>query len=108
MKVYRKKILILCITAIGVFGLLNVSVQFGKIIDFFPGISLSLLLAEEITETEGSEKGSESFSEIELFLTKGSFTIQNSIVDDSVEVYLHSVDLPAHPAFDKVVPPPKA
>ena len=108
MRSFRKNLLVLSITIIGVVGLLNVSIQFGRIIDFFPGISMSLLLAEEIAETEGSEKGNESFSEIELFLSKSSHTLQNLIVNDAVEVYLHSVDIPAHPAFEKATPPPKA
>ncbi len=108
MYAFRKNIIVLSITLVGVLGLLNVSVQFGRILDFFPGINISLLLAEEIMETEGSEKGGESFSEIELFFAKEGYTLQNLIVDEAVEVYLHSVDIPAHPAFEKVIPPPKA
>lgn len=108
MRSFRKNILVLCITFIGVLGLLNVSIQFGRIIDFFPGISISLLLAEEIMETEGSEKSNEPFSEVELFFSKEAYVLQNLIVNDAVEVYLHSVDIPAHPDFEKATPPPKA
>lgn len=108
MYAFRKNIIVLSIAFLGVLGLLNVSVQFGRILDFFPGISISLLLAEEIHETEGSEKGNETFSEVELFLAREGHILQNMIVNDAVEVYLHSVDIPTHPAFEKVIPPPKA
>lgn len=108
MNAFRKNIIVLSITWLGVLGLLNVSVQFGRILDFFPGISVSLLLAEEITETEGSEKGQESSSEIELYLVKDNYIIQNQIINEAIEVYLHSDAIPLHPAFDTVTPPPKA
>lgn len=108
MHAFRKNIIVLSITCLGVLGLLNVSVQFGRILDFFPGISISLLLAEEIHETEGSEKAHETSTEIELFFAKGGYAIQNMIVNEAVEVYLHSVDIPTHPAFEKTTPPPKA
>lgn len=108
MNAFRKNIIVLSITWLGVLGLLNVSVQFGRILDFFPGICLNLLLAEEITETEGSEKGQETSSEVELYLIKDSYVIQNQIINEAVEVYLHSVTIPLHPAFEKVTPPPKA
>ena len=108
MYAFRKNIIILSITCMGVLGLMNVSVQFGRILDFFPGISMSMLLAEEIQETEGSEKGHESFSEVQLFLAREGYVIQNIIVNEAVEVYLHSVDIPLHPAFEKATPPPKA
>lgn len=107
MYTFRKNIIVLAITCMGVLGLLNVSVQFGRILDFFPGMSISMLLAEEIQETEGSEKGHEMGSQVELFLTRQGHTIQNMIVNEAVEVYLHSVDIPAHPAFEKATPPPK-
>lgn len=108
MRAFRKNIIVFSITILGVLGLLNVSVQFGRILDFFPGINMSLLLAEEITETEGSEKGQESSIEVELYLIKDSYVIQSQIVNEAVEVYLHSVTIPIHPAFEKVIPPPKA
>jgi hypothetical protein len=108
MHAFRKNIIVLSITCLGVLGLLNVSVQFGRILDFFPGISISLLLAEEIHETEGSEKGAETFSEVELFLAQEGHSLHSMIVNEAVEVYLHSVDIPTHPAFEKVIPPPKA
>ena len=108
MRSFRKNILVLLITCTGVLGLLNVSVQFGRIMDFFPGISMSLLLAEEITETEGSEKGTETSSEVELFMSKEAHVLQNLIISDAVEVYLHNIDIPVHPAFEKATPPPKA
>lgn len=108
MHAFRKNIIVLSITCMGVLGLLNVSVQFGRILDFFPGISMSLLLAEEIAETEGSEKSNETFSEVELFLSREGHILQSMIINEAVEVYLHSVDIPAHPAFEKVIPPPKA
>lgn len=96
------------IASFSVLGLLNVSVQFGRILDFFPGMNISLLLAEEITETGGSEKGNENFLEVELFLTRDSYELHNLLVNDAVEVYLHSVAIPAHPSFEKTTPPPKA
>lgn len=108
MRTFRKNIFVLLLTCIGVLALLNVSVQFGRLADFFPGISISLLLAEETSETDGLEKGNELSSEIELFLTKEGFVLQNLLVNDAVEAYLHSVDIPAHPAFEKATPPPKA
>lgn len=108
MYAFRKNIIILSITVAGVLGLLNVSVQFGRILDFFPGINMSLLLAEEVQETEGSEKGNESFSEVQLFIAREGYVFQSLIVNESIEVYLHSVDIPAHPAFEKATPPPKA
>jgi hypothetical protein len=108
MHAFRKNIIVLSITCMGVLGLLNVSVQFGRILDFFPGISISLLLAEEIHETEGSDKGNETFSEVELFLAREGHILQNMIVNDAVAVYLHSDDIPVHPAPEKVTPPPKA
>ena len=108
MQSFRKNILVFAITSFSVLGLLNVSVQFGRILDFFPGMNISLLLAEEITETEGGEKSSESFSEIELFLNRDSYVLHNLLVNDAVEVCLHSVDIPVHPAFEKATPPPKA
>lgn len=108
MHAFRTNIIVFAITCTGVLGLLNVSVQFGRILDFFPGISMSLLLAEEITETEGSEKNNETFSEVELFLAREGHIFKNMIVNEAVEVCLHSVDIPAHPAFEKVIPPPKA
>lgn len=108
MYAFRKNIVILCITCVGVLGLLNVSVQFGRILDFFPGISISLLLAEEIHETESSGKNSETSCEVELFLAREGHVLQNRIVNHAVEVHLHSVNIPAHPAFEKDIPPPKA
>lgn len=108
MNAFRKNIVVFSITILGILGLLNVSIQFGRILDFFPGISMSLLLAEEITETEGSEKGQENSSEIELYLIKDSYIIQSQIINEAVELYLHSVIIPLHPAFEKVTPPPKA
>jgi hypothetical protein len=108
MRSFRKNIVVLAITCMGVLGLLNVSVQFGRILDFFPGISISLLLAEEIHETEGSEKGHETLSEVELFLSRADHMLHNMIANHDVEVYLHSVNIPAHPAFEKDIPPPKA
>jgi hypothetical protein len=108
MNAFRKNLIVLSITWLGVLGLLNVSVQFGRILEFFPGISISMLLAEEITETEGSEKGKEFSAEVELYLVKESYVIKNQIINGAVEVYLHSVSIPLHPAFEKVVPPPKA
>jgi hypothetical protein len=108
MYAFRKNIIVLSITCLGVLGLLNVSVQFGRILDFFPGINISLLLAEEIHETDSSEKANETSCEIELFLARGCYMLQNLIVNEAVEVYLHSVDIPTHPAFEKVTPPPKA
>lgn len=108
MNAFRKNIIVFSITVLGILGLLNVSVQFGRILDFFPGINLSLLLAEEITEIEGSEKSQETSSEVELYIIKDSYIIQNQIINEAVEVYLHRVTIPLHPAFEKVVPPPKA
>jgi hypothetical protein len=108
MKSFRKNILVYMIASFSVLGLLNVSVQFGRILDFFPGMNISLLLAEEITETEGSEKGNENILEVELFLTRDSYELHNLLVNDAVEVYLHSVDIPTHPSFEKTTPPPKA
>jgi hypothetical protein len=108
MYAFRKNIAIYLITGMGVLGLLNVSVQFGRIIDFFPGISMSLLLAEELVETEGCEKGNEAFTTVDLFLAKETYVIQNLVVNHAVEVYLHSIDIPVHPAFEKATPPPKA
>lgn len=96
------------ITGFSVLGLLNVSVQFGRILDFFPNINMSLLLAEEITETEGSEKSDENFSVPELFLAREAHVLHSLLVNEAVEVYLHSVDIPLYPAFEKVIPPPKA
>lgn len=107
MHAFRKNIIVLSITSLGILGLLNVSVQFGRIMDFFPGMNISLLLAEEVHETEGSEKSNESFSEVELFLSREGHILQNMIVNEAVEAYLHSVDIPAHPAFEKATPPPK-
>lgn len=108
MYAFRKNIIVLAITCMGVLGLLNVSVQFGKILDFFPGVNISMLLAEEIHETENSGKSTETLPEVELFLLREGHILQNMIVNEAVEVYLHSVDVPTHPAFEKVVPPPKA
>ena len=108
MYAFRKNIVITLITATGVLGLLNVSVQFGRIIDFFPGISMSLLLAEELVETEDCEKGSESLTTVDLFLSKEAHVIHNLGINYAVEAYFLSADLPAHPAFEKVTPPPKA
>ncbi len=108
MRSFRKNIVVFVITSFSVLGLLNVSVQFGRIIDFFPGMNISMLLAEEITETDGAEKSSESFSQVELFISRDSYVLHNILVNDAVEVYLHSVDIPAHPAFEKATPPPKA
>lgn len=108
MYAFRKNIIVLSITCLGVLGLLNVSVQFGRILDFFPGISMSMLLAEEIHETEGSEKGSETFSGVELFLAHEGHVLHTMFVNEAVEVHLHSVEIPTHPAFEKVTPPPKA
>lgn len=96
------------IAGLSVLGLLNVSVQFGRILDFFPNINMSLLLAEEITETEGSEKSDENVSGPELFLTREAHELHSLLVNDAVEVYLHSVDIPLHPPFEKATPPPKA
>lgn len=107
MYAFRKNIIVLAITCLGVLGLLNVSVQFGKILDFFPGISMSMLLAEEIHETEGSQKCPETSSDIQLFLTQEDHTFQSMIINEAVEVFLHSIDIPAHPAFEKATPPPK-
>lgn len=108
MNSFRKKIIVLSITFLGVLGLLNVSVQFGNILDFFPGISLSLLLAEEVTETSCCDKDHNSFAEVELYIVKHGYVIHHQIVNKAVGVYLHSVDIPLHPAFEKVTPPPKA
>lgn len=109
MQAFRKNIIVLSITCLGVLGLLNVSVQFGRIIDFFPGMSMSMLLAEEIHETENSEKGTETFgSNFKLFFNLEGYELQNMTATEAVEVYLHSVDIPPHPAFEKVTPPPKA
>lgn len=108
MRSFRKNILVYLVTSFSVLGLLNVSVQFGRILDFFPGMNISLLLAEEITETEGSEKGTENSLEVELFITRDSNELHNLLINDAVEVYLHSVDIPVHPAFEKTTPPPKA
>lgn len=107
MRAFRKNIIILSITCLGVLGLLNVSIQFGRILDFFPGISMSLLLAEEVAETESSEKSQET-SEVELYLLKDSYIIHSLIINEAVEVYLHSTSIPAHPAFETLTPPPKA
>lgn len=107
MYAFRKNIIVLSITCLGVLGLLNVSVQFGNILDFFPGISMSMLLAEEIHETENSEKGNETSGNVKLFFALKDYEFQNMIVDEAVEVHLHSVDIPTHPAFEKATPPPK-
>jgi hypothetical protein len=106
MRTFRKNIFVFFVTGMGVLGLL--SVQFGRIIDFFPGVSISVLLAEELAETEGSEEGNEAFSAVDLFLTKEAYAMRNLIVSHAVEVCLHCAVLPVQPAFEKVTPPPKA
>ncbi|HMV09483.1 MAG TPA: hypothetical protein PK325_18390 [Cyclobacteriaceae bacterium] len=108
MYAFRKNIAVFLITGLGVLGLLNVSVQFGRIIDFFPGISMSLLLAEELVETEDCEKGNETFMTVDLILSKEAYVVQALVINHAVEVYLHSVDIPVHPACEKATPPPKA
>lgn len=105
---FRKNIIVLSITWMSVLGLLNVSVQFGRILDFFPNVSISLLLAEELLETEGCEKGNEETSTVDLFLLKHGNFLHTLIANEAIEVVFHSVNLPAHPAFEKVTPPPKA
>lgn len=106
---FRKNIIVFMITGMGVLGLLNVSIQFGRILDSFPGVSMSLLLAEELAEeTESSEKGNETFSTVDLFLAREAHVLHNLIIDHAIETCLQAANLPAHPAFEKVTPPPKA
>lgn len=109
MRTFRKNILVLLITSVGVLGLLNVSVQFASIVDLFPNVNLSLLLAEEITETEGgTEKGNENSSPSELIFSRERHTLNNLVVSAAIELIIHAIDIPAHPDFERVTPPPKA
>lgn len=109
MQVFRKKFLILMVTGVASLALLNVSMQFGRIIDCFPGMNLSYLLAEELAETaEGeSEKGSESISELEFFLTRDNHTQHALSLSREISVLFHTTGIPPHPHFEKVTPPPK-
>lgn len=109
MHAFRKNILVIFITSFGVLGLLNVSVQFANIVDLFPNVNMSLLLAEEITETEGNtETGNENFSLSEIILSHESHQLNNLFVSAAVNIIIHSVALPAHPDFERITPPPKA
>lgn len=109
MHAFRKNILVLLITSVGVLGLLNVSVQFANIVDLFPNVNMSLLLAEEIAETEGNtEKGTENFSFSEIILSHESHELNNLFVSTAVNLIIHAVDIPVHPDFERVTPPPKA
>ncbi len=108
MRAFRKNIIVFLITGMGILGLLNVSIQFGRIIDFFPGVSMSLLLAEELAEETGCEKGNEGFSSVDLFLTKEAYLTHSMIVDHAIETCFHSTEIPVHPAFEKATPPPKS
>lgn len=97
------------VTGVAALALLNVSMQFGRIIDCFPGMNLSYLLAEELAETtEGeSEKGSESISEIEFFLPRNNHAQHALSLSKAIRVLFHTADIPPHPHFEKVTPPPK-
>jgi hypothetical protein len=109
MHAFRKNILVLLITSVGVLGLLNVSVQFANIVDLFPNLNISLLLAEEITETEGNtEKGTENFSLSELILSHESHDLNILFTTTATSLIIHAVELPVHPDFERVTPPPKA
>ncbi len=110
MQALRKKLLVLTISAVGVLGLFNVSVQFGAIMDFFPGVNVSLLLAEEITETEnsGSASTNNNYGELVWTTVKDGYVLHTLLVTSVAEIYLHTVNIPMHPAFEKVTPPPKA
>lgn len=106
MHALRKNILIVVVTSAGIVGLLNVSVQFGKVLDMFPGISVSLLLAEELAETAGDEKATET-QFIDLYLPREISALHACAASESVDACKHDVGIPAHPAFEKVTPPPK-
>lgn len=109
MKVFRKKLLIILVTCVAIMSLLNISLQFNRIIDCFPGMNISSLLVEELAETAegGSEKSSESVSEPELLLTKELNTLHNLFFNHSVDVFFYAVNIPPQPHFDKITPPPK-
>lgn len=109
MHAFRKNILVLLIASVGVLGLLNVSVQFARIVDLFPNANISLLLAEEITETEGnSEKGTENSSLSEFILLHESHDLNILFVSAANELIIQAVNIPVHPDFERVTPPPKA
>lgn len=109
MQVFRKKILTFIVTSVAILALVNLSVQFGRIVDCFPGMNISYLLAEELAETAegGQEKSSEAVSEIDFLLTKEYHSFQTQHFTQSIGVFLHHSGIPPHPHFDKVTPPPK-
>ena len=110
MEIFRKKILILFVTSVAAFALFNVSVQFGRILDCFPGLNASYLLVEEFTETaeNSSEKSGETLIELDFLLEKEHRLLQNLYINHSVSVFLHSVGIPPHPHFERATPPPEA
>jgi len=110
MQVFRKKILTFIVTSVAILALVNVSVQFGRIVDCFPGLNISYLLAEELAETSegGQEKSAETVSEIDFLLTKECHSFHTLFFTKSIGVFLHHSNIPQHPHFDKVTPPPKA
>ena len=100
--------MVLMVTCVAVVALLNISFQFNRVIDCFPGMNLSFLLAEELAETAGggSEKSNQSVFELEL-LTKEFNSLYNLFFSHSIGVFFHTVSIPQHPHFDKITPPPK-
>jgi hypothetical protein len=108
MKVFRKKYLVSSIIGVAIFSLVNVSVQFGQIIDCFPGMYISYLLAEELLETESeTEKGTETVNEFDFTLTKHANSSLSTLIEHAVGVFFHTTSIPPHPHFEKDTPPPK-
>jgi hypothetical protein len=109
MKVLREKLLVKLLTSVTLIALLNISLQFDEIVSCFPGVNISFLLMEELAENvEGeTEKGSQSLSEIELIVTRENHSFHTQFYTRSIGIVLHSADIPPHPHFDTVTPPPK-
>jgi hypothetical protein len=109
MLVFRKKLLITLIAGTAVLGQLTISAQFGRILDSFPGINISSLLAEELIETaEGeSQKEGKVFSGMDIFMLKEFFVLHNFYVSESIAVFFHTSGIPPFPYFDTYTPPPE-
>lgn len=110
MQLFRKKLLAFIATSVTILALVNVSVQFGRIVDCFPGMNISYLLTEELAETaeSGQEKSAEIVSEIDFLLNRDYHSFHTLFFTKSIGVFLHYSNIPQHPHFDKITPPPKA
>lgn len=109
MSLFRKKILILLITGTAIIAVTNISIQLATIIQLFPSMNISNVLAEELIETaqDCSEESLDAYFGFDLFLTKDVYTLQNKSITNAVISFFNGIQLPTHPCLDKVIPPPK-